>query len=134
MDIKLSTIKLNHRYRGPAELDKHNLMVQQTNHDLTQLYNKIGQKEYNSSDGQANEIDTNIKRLVSWRHLGPEETDIIYANRNPATIIGNTETEKSYILIPINSLSPTTTNQEVIGLRNRLTSIEEDLDNIYLSL
>jgi hypothetical protein len=134
MNKIVSATRVNHRYRGPAELDKHNLMIQQVNHDLIELYNKNGEKEYNNSSGQINEINVNIDRLISWKHLEAGEADTIYATLDSSAIIGTPISEKSYALIPINTVAATSTRQEIIGLRNKLVSIEEEIDNIYTNL
>ena len=129
----LSMAKVNHRYRGAPELEKHNLMIQQTNHDLQQLYIQNGDLEYNSS-GHKNQIKANIRRLICWKQLSYGESDIIYANLEDTSLIGNKDSERSFILLPIQSVEMTSTKDEIVGLQNNILSIEEELNAIYTNL
>jgi hypothetical protein len=128
--MNVSVTKVNHRYRGQPELHKHNLSVQQINHDLISLYNIICGSEYNNTVGQIDKINANMQRLVNWKILRPDEPDVAYANVPLSTKINDV----TYTVLPLYSIERTNTNNEIMGLTNRLEDIRNTIENIYSNM
>lgn len=129
-----SITRVNHRYRGPMEQDKHILTMHQILHDIRDLYYTQYRNDILDQPGQRNFISHNMERTIPWWRMAAGDTDTTYSNINPAVTFKGPDMQYSMQFIPTESLPPTDTVSELRGIKARLHDLRQRAGVLYEQL
>ncbi len=118
-----SLTKVNHRYRGEAESYKHNLTMQQSLHDIRELYYTTYRNDSTNVKGQYDFIDDNMRALVEKPH-----DEIISDTSIYISIYDKNGIKGSYDFKQLQPIG------NAIGIQNTLKILDNRIKEMYISI